>query len=184
MKNEIVSGSISDVMKRDDVSLAESFLSCDCVILIDVSGSMDSRDGGNRTRFDRACDELRKLQAALPGKIAVVQFSSKVQFMPGGMPVFENGGTDLTTGLEFIRAADVPDMRFVVISDGEPNNEITAMAEARKFSNRIDTVFIGSEDGYGREFLQRLASESGGSAIKTASENIKSEVMLLLGRGV
>ena len=37
-KYEITKGSISDLMQKEDVSLAESFLSCDCVVLFDVSG--------------------------------------------------------------------------------------------------------------------------------------------------
>ena len=185
MKYEITKGSISDLMQKEDVSLAESFLSCDCVVLFDVSGSMDNKDYTGRTRYDRGCDQLRELQASLPGKIAVVQFADNVQFMPGGVPVMELSGygTDLAAGLRFIRVADVPEMRFVVISDGAPDSEAMALEEARKFTEKIDTVYIGKEDGDGRDFLSKLAKASGGSAIQSAAENIKQNIVFLLNAG-
>lgn len=182
-KYEITKGSISDLMQKEDVSLAESFLSCDCVVLFDVSGSMDNTDGTGKTRFDRGCDQLRELQASMPGKIAVVQFSDTVRFMPGGVPVFLGGMTDLAAGLRFIRVADVPDMRFVVISDGAPDSESMALAEARKFTEKIDTVFIGREGSDGRDFLRDLAKASGGQSIESAAENIKQDVVYLLNAG-
>ena len=185
MKYEITKGSISDLMQKEDVSLAESFLTCDCVVLFDVSGSMDDPDNTGRSRYDRGCDQLRELQASMPGKIAVVQFADKVQFMPGGVPVMgaSGYGTDLAAGLRFIRAADVPEMRFVVISDGSPDSESMALAEAKRFDNKIDTVYIGKEDGFGKDFLCKLASVSGGSAIQSAAENIKQDIVYLLNAG-
>jgi hypothetical protein len=184
-KFEITKGSISDLMQREDVSLAESFLSCDCVVLFDVSGSMENDDGTGKSRFDRGCDQLRELQASMPGKIAVVQFADRVQFMPGGVPVMDlcGYGTDLADGLRFIRMADVPDMRFVVISDGAPDSESMALAEAKRFDNKIDTVYIGKEDGFGKDFLYKLASVSGGSAMQSAAENIKQDIVYLLNSG-
>lgn len=185
MKYEITKGSISDPMQKEDVSLAESFLSCDCVVLFDVSGSMDDKDGTGRSRYDRGCDQLRELQASMPGKIAVVQFADRVQFMPGGVPLMDitGYGTDLAAGLRFIRVADVPEMRFVVISDGVPDSESMALAEARKFTEKIDTVYIGREDGAGRDFLRDLAKASGGQSIESAAENIKQDVVYLLNAG-
>lgn len=184
-KYEITKGSISDLMQKEDVSLAESFLSCDCVVLFDVSGSMTNDDGTGKSRYDRGCDQLRQLQASLPGKIAVVQFADTVQFMPGGVPVMDlcGYGTDLAAGLRFIRMADVPDMRFVVISDGAPDSEAMALAEARKFTEKIDTVYIGHEDGIGRDFLRELAKASGGQSLDSAAENIKQDVIYLLNAG-
>ena len=185
MRFEITKGSISDLMQRDDVSLAESFLSCDCVVLFDVSGSMEDTDMTGKSRYERGCEQLRELQEALPGKIAVVQFADSVQFMPGGVPVMDmcGYGTDLAAGLRFIRMVDIPDMRFIVISDGAPDNEILALAEARKFSASIDTVYIGSERGHGRVFLQQLAEASGGKGLQSAAENIKRDIVYLLNSG-
>lgn len=190
MNREITKGSIADLMNNNNVSLAESFLSCDCVILFDVSGSMNSKDGTGVSRFDRGLNELKDLQASMPGKVAIVQFADHPDFMPGGVPVMNISGTstDMTAALRYVKIADeIPDMRFIVISDGEPNNALSALSEASYFTNAIDTIFIGceSDDEYddlhsGRGFLRELASRSGGKPVTSAAENIKQEVTLLL----
>ena len=186
-KYEITKGSIADIMNKENVSLAESFLSCDCIILFDVSGSMENKDGTGTSRFDRGIKELKDLQALLPGKVAIVQFADKVDFMPGGVPImYISGlGTNMTAALKYIKIADdIPGMRFIIISDGEPNNALTALAEAAQFQNPLDTIFIGPEDDQwhdnGRSFLTQLASRSGGQPVQSAAENIKEEVQLLL----
>ena len=74
-------------------------------------------------------------------------------------------------------------MRFVVISDGAPDSESMALAEARKFTEKIDTVFIGREGSDGRDFLRDLAKASGGQSIESAAENIKQDVVYLLNAG-
>ena len=187
MKYEITKGSIADIMQEENVSLAESFLSCDVVILFDVSGSMLEEDGTGISRFDRGLKELKDLQASLPGKVAIVQFADHPDFMPGGVPIMHVSGscTNLTAALKYIHIADsIPDMRFIIISDGEPNNTLTALQEAARFTNPIDTIYIGPEEpSYGedgRGFLKRLASMSGGKPVTSAAENIKAEVTLLL----
>ena len=121
MTKEITKGSIADIMQNSNVSLAESFLSCDCVVLFDVSGSMNSLDGHLKSRFERGLDELRDIQASMPGKFAIIQFADRVDFMPGGVPSMgiSGSGTDLTAALKYAKVADeIPDMRFVIISDG------------------------------------------------------------------
>lgn len=183
MNYAITKGSIADIMQREDVSLAESFMSCDCVVLFDVSGSMSHKDGSGRTRFDRGIDQLKEIQADFPGRFAIIQFADRVDFMPGGVPAMGVSGycTDLTAALRYASAADsVPDMRFIVISDGEPDNELTAMAAARQYRNKIDTIYIGEDDGAGRTFLAKLAKASGGDAVETAAENIGENVIYLL----
>ena len=187
MKYEITKGSIADIMNKENVSLAESFLTCDCIILFDVSGSMNSEDGTGISRFDRGLKELKDLQESLPGKVAIVQFADHPDFMPGGVPAMYVSGscTDLTAALKYIHVADsIPDMRFIIISDGEPNNALTALREAAKFTNPIDTIYIGPEEPLyredGRGFLKELASRSGGKPVTSAAENIKQEVTLLL----
>jgi len=184
-KYEIAKGSISDLMQNENMTLAESFLTCDCVVLFDVSGSMEMMDGTHESRYDRGVQQLKNLQASMPGKIAVVQFADSVQFMPGGVPLMDISGygTDLAAGLRFIRIADVPEMRFIVISDGAPDSETMALTEARKFTEKIDTVYIGSESGDGRDFLHRLANASGGQSLDSAAENIEKDVVYLLNAG-
>jgi hypothetical protein len=165
-KNALVVGSIADVAAKSGTSLAETFINCDAVVLIDVSGSMDAPDSRDRrTRYDVALEELAALQSHLPGKIAVIAFSDSVVFVPGGQPPFMGSGTDLASALRFAKVADVPDMRFFIISDGSPDDEQAALNVAKSYSNRIDTIFVGPESyPRGREFLETLARASGGQS--------------------
>ena len=167
MSTAITVGSIADLAAKSGTSLAESFISCDAVVIIDVSGSMGAHDSrGNKSRYDVALEELAALQEALPGKIGVIAFSDDAHFIPGGVPPFLGSGTDLTAALRFAKVADVPDMRFFVISDGEPDDERAAMAVAQTYSNRIDTIYVGPErHPRGRDFLARLAQATGGQNV-------------------
>lgn len=167
MRNEVVKGSLADVAKHTGKTIAESFLDADCIVIVDVSGSMDMNDTNDgKTRYQTACNELAGLQATLPGKIAVLSFSSSTQFCPNGVPQFTGGGTRLDEALQFAKVADVPKMRFVVISDGEPNDTQKALTVARTFKNRIDVIYVGSElSPHGRDFLTQLAKVSGGQAV-------------------
>lgn len=185
MKQEITKGSIADLMNNENVTLAESFMTCECIVLFDVSGSMDNMDGCGESRFERGKKELKSIQEEMPGKYAIIQFADRVDFMPGGVPMMHMSGcgTDLTAALKYAKIADeIPDMRFIVISDGEPNNESTALRVSAQYKNRIDTIFIGQESDWfsGKDFLQRLAETSGGSAVTTAAENIGKTVTHLL----
>ena len=164
ISNAIVPGSLSAIAAQEGLSLAESFVSADAVILVDCSASMDARDSrGGRRRFDVALEELAVLQQRMPGKIAVIAFSSSVQFVPGGQPPFLCASTDLAAALQFAKMADVPGMRFVVISDGDPDDAQGALAIAATFTNRIDVVYVGSESlPHGRKFLNELAQKTGG----------------------
>ncbi len=179
--SQIVKGSLTAIAKDQNTSIAEAFVSADHVILVDVSGSMDAvdavRNGQQMSRYKAAVNELAALQSSLPGKIAVFAFSSDVQFCPAGVPVFFRGGTDLAKALNFVKAADEL-CNFLVISDGEPNDETKALAIAAKFKSRIDTVFCGPEGGSGQGFLQKLATCSGGQFVvaertKELANNVK-----------
>ena len=180
---DLVTGSLFDVAVRNQQSLAETFIGCDVVILVDTSGSMsatDSRDG--QSRYDVACEELKALQSSLPGRIAVLSFSSDVMFCPNGVPLFLNGGTDMAKALKFAQMADVDGMRFILISDGEPDSPSEALKIAKSYRNRIDTIYVGPETRpSGREFLQTLARESGGQTITAdRAKELKSGIETLL----
>lgn len=165
----IVKGSLADMAKSARQSLAQTFIGAEVVILVDTSGSMAAKDSrGGRSRYDVACEELAALQANLPGKVAVLSFSGKMQvmFCPTGVPYSFNGSTDIGGALRFAKVADVPGIRFILISDGEPDDAPAAMAEARQYRNRIDTIYVGPETlPAGRKFLQELAAASGGQQV-------------------
>lgn len=163
MTNSIVPGSIESLAQQNGTSIAESFLSADAIVIVDVSGSMDTPDSrGGRRRYDVACEELAKLQASMPGRVAVVAFSSIVQFVPGGVPPLLGAGTDLAAALRFVKVADEC-VQFIVISDGQPDDEQEALKIAKSYKSKINCVYVGPErNRYGAEFLRRLASASGG----------------------
>jgi hypothetical protein len=172
MTTSIIPGSLSDVMQKENKTLAESFLSCDAILVVDTSGSMAASDApGGLSRHNAAQKELERLQRTLPGKLAVVAFSSSVQFCPSGIPVRFDGGTDMAKALQFVKPADGCGVKFFLISDGEPNNKRDTLAVAKTFQTRINCIFIGPEDGGcwgGRKFLQELADATGGSFAQAA----------------
>lgn len=180
-----VPGSLQAQADASGASLAETFLNCDLLALVDVSGSMgacDAPDG--HSRYEAACSELATLQANHPGKIGVIAFSTTAQFCPGGKPSFLSGGTDLTEALEYAHIADGCGIRLVIISDGQPNNAETALRAARRYTGVIDTVYVGPEGGPGADFLKRLAAASGGKSVQatqTADLAQKIERLLLVG---
>jgi len=177
----IVPGSLQALAQRDGMSLAESFLSADAIVIVDTSGSMgaqDARDG--QSRYKVACQELQRLQATLPGKVAVISFSSDVHFCPGGVPDYQAGGTDLAAALSFVHSADGCGMRFVVISDGYPDNPYAALGQAQQFKDKLDCVYVGPEGGEGAAFLRQLAAASGGSYSANTVNDLASDVQRLL----
>lgn len=169
LQKNAVPGSLASQASAKHQSLAETFIGADCVVIVDTSGSMSDDDNTERSRYDRACSELAKIQKSMPGKIAVISFSSEVMFCPSGVPWNYSGGTKLDKALKFARVADVPEMRFIVISDGKPDGESDALDEAKKYKNHIDTIYIGPPGGRGEKFLARLASESGGTSARDFS---------------
>ncbi len=163
----IVPGSLQALATQNNKSIAETFTSAEVLVLVDTSGSMAANDSrNNQSRYEVACQELAQLQAQMPGKIGVLSFSGNVQFCPGGVPLFEGDSTNLRRALEFAKIADVPGIRFIVISDGCPDNPAGALEVAKTYHNRIDTIYVGPEiEGAGREFLHQLANVHGGQSL-------------------
>jgi len=170
---DVTKGSLADVARTSGRSLAETFVSADVVVIVDVSGSMATNDSrGGRERYQVALEELANLQASLRGRVAVIAFSDVPLFVPGGQPPFLAGGTDLAGALKFARVADTPGVRFFVISDGLPVDGRAALAEAAQFQARVDTVFVGDErDHAARSFMLRLATQQGGQTMTAARVN-------------
>lgn len=180
---DIVPGSVQSVAQSTGKSLAESFMACDVVVIIDTSGSMamkDSRCG--LSRYDAACEDLASIQGRMPGRVAVIAFSDDVKFCPGGLPVFMGNGTDLAAALQFAKSMDFPGMTIILISDGEPDNPMGALTVARTFTNKIDTIYVGPEGRSGAEYLRQLAEMSGGRAVTaTCAAQLGTSISGLLG---
>ncbi len=181
--NKLVTGSLQDLAQKNNQSIAETFIGCDAIVIVDTSASMSQADSrGGKSRYDVACDELRALQGSLPGKIAVLGFSSDVMFCPSGVPIYLGSSTNMAKALQFAKIADTPGMRFILISDGEPDSPSETLSIAGGYRNRIDTIYVGPEhDPLGQDFLQRLARESGGQTITAdRAQELKSGIETLL----
>lgn len=168
-----VKGSLASVAKQTGITVAEAFMSAKLVVLVDTSASMSSDDApGGQSRYRAACNELAKLQAQNPGAVAVFSFSSVARFCPNGIPDFQQECTDVLTALRAIKKADGL-LEICLISDGQPTcDEGECLAYAAKFKSRISTIFVGPEDGPGREFLQKLALASGGQHWQQSAQEL------------
>ena len=181
---DLVVGSISSMAKQEGKSIAETFVSADLIVIVDTSGSMNTQDSANfQSRYDVACKELAALQGSMPGKIAVLAFSDTVIFCPSGIPSNLSGGTDLSGALKFAKVADFPGMRFILISDGEPDDRDAALKIAKSYTNKIDVIYVGPETRpFGKEFLEKLATASGGTLVTSDSaKQLAAGVRLLIG---
>jgi hypothetical protein len=173
MSTALIKGSLQDIAIRNNFSIAQAFLSADAIVMVDTSISMADRDcPGGQSRFSCAREQLIRLQRDLPGKIAVISWNSDARFCAGGLPEEPGGGTDLTGVLQFVKPADGTGIKFILISDGQPNDETSALDLAKQFSSKIDTIFVGPESSSGRDFLRRLAEASGGQAVSNSVRDI------------
>ncbi len=176
MSTAVVPGSLSSVAQANGISLAQAFLDCEIMAVVDVSGSMLSRDGrGGKTRWEVAQDELTKLQGSHPGKVGLIAFSDRAEFQPGGMlPTVGmlGGSTDLAGALRYASIVDGT-VRYVVISDGWPDDEADALSVAAGMQSDIDCIYTGPEgDRSGAEFLVRLARRKGGRFVRASSADL------------
>lgn len=164
-----VPGSVAAVAAQRGRPLAEALLDVRLVALVDVSASMDACDArGGRARYLVAREELTRLQAAHPGQAAVIAFASDARFVPGGVPPEPGGSTDLAGALRFSSSLAHPGVTIAVISDGEPNDEASALREAAALPVPIHAVYVGPEhDQAAQTFLRRLATAGGGGYVKT-----------------
>lgn len=172
-QQSIVAGSLGNVAKKNGTSIAAGFMNAKAFVMVDVSASMGTSDaGGGLTRYEVALVQLTKLQDENPGEIAVGAFANRAEFCPSGIPINQNGMTDMAAALKMMLMADNTDIRLVLISDGEPNDETETLKIARKFKSKIDTIFVGNEQAAGREFLRKLAAATGGVAVVNKVEQL------------
>jgi len=174
MTTAIVKGSLSAISHSTGLSLAESFLNVDALIVVDISSSMDMNDvlkeGRKVTRWAEACRQMEMLQTSLPGRVALVAFADEVRFCPSGNLPATEGSTDMVKALQFIKVVDDCGVRLILISDGEPNNPSATLKLASQFKSKIDTIHIGAEtDVRGRDFLRQLAALTGGIVVQSSA---------------
>jgi hypothetical protein len=182
-QTKVVKGSLTDVMGNGKLDLADAIMEVEAVVIVDVSGSMDAHDSvGGKRRYDVACEELERLQNKYPGKVAVVAFSDEPAFCPDGVPTWQGGGTRMRDALEFAQVVDDAGLKFILISDGCPDDRQGTIEAAKSYKSTIDVIYVGPEDededhggDWGRKFLTELSEASGGEFI--ASNNVGEDFM-------
>jgi len=183
---QVVPGSLKAIADATGQDVMNVLMGVEAIVLLDQSGSMgihDARDG--RSRFAAADEELRNLQELYPGKIALVEFSDRAQFCPGGLPSRMGRGTNMIAPLEWVVAAGADGIfDIIMVSDGEPDEENRTIEFARRMKGPIHTIHIGRENGDGADFLRRLAAATGGRRFEAAKPGeLGAGVIALLGAG-
>lgn len=161
-KHSSIKGSLQSIANKSMITVAQAFVDCEVIVLMDSSASMTAEDAPGQSRWRKACNQLAKLQSENPGKVCLICFDDKQTFEPSGIARYPNGSTDIAGALSFVWKADDTGLKFVVISDGEPDDDEAAIAMARQFKSKISCIYIGPEGGYGARFLKRLSGVTGG----------------------
>ena len=195
-EQKVAQGSIYDVSNRQNVPVEAVMADAQAVVFLDRSGSMshyineDQYDpfaynrpnpGGN-TRFEDANKALEGIQRRYDGKIILIPFSTFPELQLNGVPRPPDGGTDVAAALEMGKQFDGLGMKFVLISDGEPNSDVAAIEVAKTYEDPIDTIFIGADkDIRGIDFLNRLSAATRGQALgKIDVEKLEGATVKLL----
>ncbi|GAB3975476.1 hypothetical protein GCM10028806_33130 [Spirosoma terrae] len=133
------------------------------VLLIDISGSMDSQVNGKRK-----IDIVREMLGIIefdPRLWSYLVFSDNYHVLPTVKNLPDpNGGTQLHRPLEALKPTNPK--QILVISDGMPDNASSCLKAARNLSGVISVFYVGPEDDkIGREFLEKLALANRGKII-------------------
>lgn len=177
-----VKGSLQESQKKRDVTFAEAFLTVEAICVVDISASMGVADvgvEGLRSRWDEANQQLAKLQARFPGKLAVVAFSDYAQFCPSGVLPFIQSSTNMLGALQFVAPADGVGIKFIMVSDGSPDDPQGTLAYASQMQSPIDAIYIGTDPG-GKEFMEKLAAATRGRSITKGVSLLEESVVRLL----
>lgn len=123
------------------------------ILLADVSGSMDAPAWGDRRKIDVLREAVSQVRGQ--GTYRLITFSSAATDNVTEIPE-PSGSTHLDLGLA--AAAQHKPRSTLVISDGQPDDEKAALAEAERVTGRIDVLYVGPDgDRAAMDFLRRLA---------------------------
>jgi hypothetical protein len=156
-------GSLADAaggVNTNPHKMAMALRNAELLILVDCSGSMATADAGDhedQPRHEAAQECLDILQERFPGKVAIGAFNSASHgLVHTGILPDPAGGTPLHLGMDFFYPKVIAaKMKFVIYP--------------------IYCIYTGpiSDTYRGREFLERLAKESGGEFDFVSLNNIK-----------
>lgn len=129
-------------------------------LLLDVSGSMDSKMANGKSREVGLQETVKEITKERPVKMIAFGGRDGGAYLVTAIPS-SGGGTPLHLAIDLAKQKECG--RCVVISDGCPDSVSAAMEAAKKFGGRIDVVFVGNPGEYGEEFLKQLAESTGGT---------------------
>lgn len=130
------------------------------ILIADVSESMTSPAWGGKRKIDVLRAAVGDIMSGAPVP-HVIAFSSDVREGVTQLPE-PAGGTALH--LAIAAAARHRPGTTLVISDGQPDDEAKALAEAELLTGRIDTMYVGPDaDKAAIDFMARLARLGCGS---------------------
>lgn len=178
-----VKGSLQESQKNRQVTFAEAFLTVEAIVVVDISASMSTCDvaveGGLTSRWAEANNQLQRLQAKHPSKIAVVAFSDNSEFCPSGVLPPVRSSTNMLRALQFVAPADDTGIKFIVVSDGCPDDPQGTLAYAKSLKTSINTIYVGN-DPNGRVFMDQLAATTRGKSVAKGVELLEEQITLLL----
>jgi hypothetical protein len=148
------------------------------VILADVSTSMDESAGGKK-KIEILREALSKAWPNAPNA-RLIAFSCLPVFLsdPQNLPE-PSGSTALHLAIE--SAQSFKPSRTLVISDGRPDDEASALSAADDLTGQIDVIYCGPEgETQAILFLQKLARRTGGRCYVTPPQNLLEPVKRLL----
>lgn len=154
---------------RGDIIRAEQVEATSAVVIVcDVSGSMKGR------KVERLRKELARLWPEIKARLLWFNDSCGWIDGPGQLPHPE-GGTWLHDALD--RAGEVFPSEVIVISDGLPACERSALESAARLPGTVNVVFVGGDDDHrGADFMRRLARAGGGVMVhKDIAKNLSIE---------
>lgn len=131
-------------------------------LLLDCSGSMELKCRDGKQRIEHLREMVSEFEAER--KFAFSSHCEEVSDIP-----YAHGGTAMDLAFETIKAAGVS--HAVIVTDGQPDNEESALKAAQGL--KLDILYVG--DGDPPKFLQRLATLTGG---KFGVENLERQKQL------
>ena len=122
------------------------------VLIMDISGSMSATAWSARRKIDILAEAVANISDAV--KIA---FSSSARILSPTDPVpAPSGTTNLTAAI--ILAQTLRPSQTLVISDGQPDDAASALAEARSLTGVINALYVGPDaDIAAIKFMSELA---------------------------
>lgn len=150
------------------------------VLVLDCSGSMSSEAD---SPGERRIDALRGVVNSLRLKgMTFRQLIFNSSHMWSDVIPEPAGGTDMAGAFEF--CAKINPEHVIVVSDGQPDNPQAALLAAKQLRCKVDVFYVGpSNDTHCKDFLQSLATSTGGSSQAVSFAELEAKVAGMLGTG-